>query len=48
MHEERENVNVRVEIIAQDASGESKSIKYDGPASGFDSVKDAVNKILEE
>lgn len=48
MHEERKNVNVRVEIIAQDASGESRSIKYDGPASEFDSVKDAVNKIIEK
>ena len=47
MHEKNENVNVRVEIIAQDEKGTSKSIKYDGPASDFDTVKEAVNKVLE-
>ena len=47
MHEKNENVNVRVEIISQDSSGMSKSIKYDGLASDFVAVKDAVNKVLE-
>ena len=47
MHEKKENVSVRVEIITQDANGNSKSIKYDGPVSGFDAVKNAANDMLK-
>lgn len=47
MHEKKENVNVRVEIIAQEPNGRSKAIRYDGPASGFDAVKEAASKVLE-
>lgn len=46
LHEKKENVNVRVEIIVQNDNGTSKSIKYDGPASDFDSVRSTVEKML--
>lgn len=48
MHEKRENVNVRVEIIVQNENGASKSIKYDGLASDFDAVKSTVEKIIDD
>lgn len=47
IHEKKENVNIRVEIVSQSTDGSSRSIKYEGPASGFDTVNDAVNKIIE-
>ena len=46
-HEKKENVNVRVEIVSQSTDGSSKSIKYVGPASDFDTMNDAINKIME-
>lgn len=48
LHETKENVNVRVEIISENKDGKSKSIKYDGPATQFHEVEDAANKIIEE
>ena len=47
LHEKKENVNVRVEIIVQNENGTSKSIKYDGKASGFEEIKSTVDRILE-
>ena len=48
MHEKKERVNVRVEIIAQNSDGSSTSLKFDGPASKFESVKDAAERIIEK
>lgn len=45
IHEKKENVNVRVDIISQSENGVSKTIHYDGPASEFELVKDAVKDI---
>ena len=45
LHEDKENVNVRVEIISQSDNGVSKSIRYDGPASELETIKDAVKDI---
>ncbi len=47
LHEKEENVNVRVEIIVQNGNGTSKSIRYDGTASGFEEIKGTVEKIVE-
>jgi len=48
LHAKKEDVNIRFEIISQDASGESKSIRYDGPASEFNDVKETVEKMIEQ
>ena len=45
LHEDKENVNVRVEIISQSENGVSKSIRYDGPANELETIKDAVRDI---
>lgn len=45
LHEDKENVNVRVEFISQSENGVSKSIRYDGPASELETIKDAVKDI---
>lgn len=47
LHEDKENVEVRVEIIAQSESGASKSIRYDGPASELDSIKESIKDIAD-
>lgn len=46
-HEKKENVTVRVEIITQDSKGNSKAIKYEGLASNFEIVKEAVQSVLK-
>lgn len=48
LHVKEDDVNIRFEIISQNASGESKSIRYDGPASGFDEVKETAEKMIEQ
>lgn len=48
MHEKKENVNIRVQIIAQNEKGCSKSITYDGPASEFEIIKSTAEELLKE
>ena len=45
LHEEKKNVEVRVEIISQSEDSGSKSIRYVGPASEFESIKESVKEI---
>lgn len=48
MHKSQEEVNVRLKLISQSKNGKSKSIEYDGPASKFSDVIDAVKKLEDE
>ena len=34
-------------MIIQKKNGESKSIRYDGPADGFEAVRETANKAID-
>ena len=48
MHKKSEEVTVHVEIISQGNDGNSKTIKYDGPASDINKIMDGADRILEK